>query len=208
MTKFLTMMALYLRKTYPVLSCCGIIAVFFSSLCHHNVIQVSPVSVVPPIFPFCMFLPQLLRRMHEYFVHSSHSLWELVSPYDYPFFKFLKQISEAFPKAERILLVQDNLSTHSIASLYKAFDALEARAIAKRFEMHFTPKHGSWLNVAESEISVLSRQCFSRRISGEDMLRSEVEAWTAPRCRQAKKIQWQFTTPDARIKLLSLYPTI
>jgi len=121
--------------------------------------------------------------------------------------EFLRQISEAFPEAEEIVLVQDNLNTHSPSSLYKAFPPDLARALAIRIDSHFTPPHGSWLNVAEAEISVLSRQCLARRISGEHELRDEVKAWTDRRNQSANKTNWQFTTDDARIKLKSLYPS-
>ena len=113
-----------------------------------------------------------------------------------------------FPTAEKIILVQDNLNTHKPASLYEAFPPDEARRIAQRFEWHYTPKHGSWLNIAECERSVLARQCLGRRIPDKDTLKAEVDAWTTNRNSQNAKTNWQFTTEDARTKLAQLYPQI
>ena len=113
-----------------------------------------------------------------------------------------------FPNAPKIALVQDNLSTHKPASLYEAFPAAEARRIAERFEWHYTPKQGSWLNMAETELSVLSGQCLDRRIPDKAMLTEEAAAWTAQRNKKHAKADWQFTTADARVKLKRLYPSI
>lgn len=113
-----------------------------------------------------------------------------------------------FPDAERIVLVQDNLSTHTPAALYSAFPAAEAKRIWDRLEFHYTPKHGSWLNMAEIELSVLSRQCLDRRIPDQDALKRETNAWTDGRNNVNATIHWQFTTTDARIKLKKLYPTV
>lgn len=112
-----------------------------------------------------------------------------------------------YPLAKKIVLVMDNLNTHSIASLYEAFDAATARALAERLEIHYTPKHGSWLNMAETELSVLSRQCLDRRIDSREFMASEVAAWQAARNAAEAKINWRFTTADARIKLKRLYPS-
>ena len=121
----------------------------------------------------------------------------------------LKALSDThFPQASKIVLVQDNLSTHTAASLYAAFPASEARRLVERFEWHDTPKHGSWLDMAESELSVLSRQCLSRRIADKDTLTREVNAWKKVRNKKHAKADWQFTTADARIKLKRLYPTL
>ena len=109
---------------------------------------------------------------------------------------------------DRIVLVMDNLNTHHPASLYEAFEPAEARRIAERLEIHYTPKHGSWLNMAEIEIGVLSRQCLDRRIPDQPVLLREVEAWQGQRNREAVRVDWRFTTEDARIKLKSLYPSI
>jgi hypothetical protein len=111
-----------------------------------------------------------------------------------------------YPNADRIRLVCDNLNTHDIASLYEAFPAEEAHKLARRLEIIHTPRNGSWLNVAEIELSILSSQCTARRIADEPTLRSEVAAWTQRRNSQASKVSWQFTTADARIKLHRLYP--
>ena len=121
----------------------------------------------------------------------------------------LKELSDThFPKAKKILLVQDNLNTHKPASLYEAFPASEARRLVERFEWHYTPKHGSWLDMAESELSVLSRQCLDRRIANKQTLIEEVAAWQDSRNKHHAKADWQFTTADARVKLKRLYPTI
>jgi transposase len=119
-----------------------------------------------------------------------------------------KLADEHFARAERIVLVQDNLNTHRPASLYEAFEPAEARRLTRRFEWHYTPKHGSWLNMAESELSVLGGQCLDRRIPDEKTLRREVTAWLARRNEHNARADWQFTTTDARIKLKSLYPAI
>jgi hypothetical protein len=119
----------------------------------------------------------------------------------------LKELADAhFPDVRRIVLVQDNLSTHKPASLYEAFPAAEARRLVERFEWHFTPKHGSWLNMAESELSVLSRQCLSRRIPDKPTLEREVMAWSQQRNKYHARADWQFTAADARVKLKRLYP--
>ena len=123
--------------------------------------------------------------------------------------QMLKELSDThFPKARKIVLVQDNLSTHKPASLYEAFPAHEARRLVERFEWHYTPKHGSWLDMAESELSVLSCQCLSRRIANKDTLTKQVDAWQRDRNKKHAKADWQFTTTDARIKLKRLYPTL
>ena len=115
---------------------------------------------------------------------------------------------EMFPDAKKIILVMDNLNTHKAASLYKAFPSSEARRIIKRLEIHYTPKHGSWLDMAEIELNVMTRQCLSRRISTLDKLKCELSAWEMERNRDTAKIQWHFQTGDAREKLISLYPTL
>ena len=111
-----------------------------------------------------------------------------------------------YPHAEKIVVVLDNLNTHDAASFYEAFSAPEAHRLAHRFEFHYTPKHGSWLNMAEIELSVLGRQCLDRRIPDKQALSAEVSAWEAKRNHDAVKVDWQFTTDDARIKLKHLYP--
>lgn len=120
----------------------------------------------------------------------------------------LKEIADKhFPEAEKIVLVQDNLSTHKPASLYEAFPPEEARRLVERFEWHYTPKHGSWLDMAESELGVLSKQCLDRRIPDKQTLAKEVKAWQIRRNKHHTKADWQFTTANARIKLKHLYPT-
>lgn len=113
-----------------------------------------------------------------------------------------------FPQAEKIVLVQDNLNTHSPASLYEAFEPAQARRIIERFEWHYTPKHGSWLNLAESELAVLSSQCLHRRIPDAATLAREVAAWRTRRNSHNAKASWHFTSADARVKLKSLYPSL
>ena len=112
------------------------------------------------------------------------------------------------PDAVRIRLVLDNLSTHKLAALYQAFEPAEARRIAQRLELHYTPKHGSWLNMAEIELSVLQRQCLKARIPDQDTLIAKTRAWQQRRNQLNQSVNWQFTTDDARIKLHRLYPTI
>ena len=113
-----------------------------------------------------------------------------------------------YPEAETIVVVLDNLNTHSPASFYEAFEPDEARRLATRFEFHYTPKHGSWLNMAEIELSALSRQCLTRRIAEQETLVAEIKAWKEERNASVVKVHWRFTTADARIKLVHLYPRI
>jgi len=113
-----------------------------------------------------------------------------------------------YPYAKRISLVMDNLNTHTGASLYKAFEPKEARRILEKLEIHYTPKHGSWLNMAEIELSILSRQCMDRRIPDQEILKKEISAWQEKRNAIARPMEWRFTTEDARIKLKKLYPTL
>ena len=117
-------------------------------------------------------------------------------------------VDEDYPHKERIVLVMDNLNTHHPSSLYEEFEPSEARRIAERLEIHYTPKHGSWLDMAEIEIGVMARQCLDRRIPDQSVLRREVGAWQQQRNRDAIRVNWRFTTSDARIKLKSLYPAI
>ena len=112
-----------------------------------------------------------------------------------------------FPQADTIVLLSDNLNTHKPAALYEAFPPPEARRILEKLEWHHTPKHGSWLNMAEIELSVLQRQCLARRIPDQETLKREVTAWEHERNQQAAKVNWRFTTEDARIKLKRLYPS-
>ena len=111
-----------------------------------------------------------------------------------------------YPKAGKVKLVCDNLNTHTTAALYEAFPAPQARALARRLEIHYTPVHGSWLNVAEIELSVLAKQCLDRRIGSAEELKKEVTAWVEERNADHSRVQWRFTTADARVKLRHLYP--
>jgi len=117
-------------------------------------------------------------------------------------------MEQDFPQAPRITLVMDNLNTHTGASLYKAFDAPRARALLAKLQFVYTPKHGRWLNRAECEFSVLSRQCLTRRLPTLEAVEYEVQAWTQARNQTASPANWRFTTKDARIKLKKLYPVI
>jgi len=121
----------------------------------------------------------------------------------------IKQMLDArYPDAIKVRLVMDNLNTHSIASLYEAFEPKEARRLSERLEIHYTPKHGSWLNMAEIELSALKGQCLDRRIPNMATMQREVAAWKTDRNNKVKKFVWQFTTSDARIKLKRLYPQL
>jgi hypothetical protein len=117
-------------------------------------------------------------------------------------------LDERYPDAIKVRLVLDNLNTHAPASFYQAFEPQEARRLVERLEFHYTPKHGSWLNVAEIELSVLQRQCLDRRIPDQDSMQSEIVAWEGARNNRPSKIDWQFRTSDARIKLKHLYPKL
>jgi len=121
--------------------------------------------------------------------------------------QFLKELADVHvPEAEKIVVVMDNLNTHGPASFYEAFAPEEAWRLTHRFEFHYTPKHGSWLNMAEIELSVLQRQCLDRRIADQAALIRETTAWEVQRNRKATTVDWRFTTADARIKLKRLYP--
>jgi hypothetical protein len=113
-----------------------------------------------------------------------------------------------YPTAEKVMLIMDNLNTHKGASLYEKFPPAEARRLLDRLEIHYTPKHASWLNIAEIELRVLSGQCLNRRIPNKQILQKEVRAWQKQRNFQQAKVDWHFTTEDARIKLKRLYPTL
>ena len=165
---------------------------------------------------------RLARRDYEYERNGTVNLFMLFAPLggwrsvevtdrhatlDYA--HVLRDLSDRyFPGASKIVLVQDNLSTHKPAALYEAFPAAEARRLVERFEWHYTPKHGSWLNMAEVELSVLSRQCLDQRIPDKQTLVEDVSAWQQRRNNNHTIADWQFTTADARIKLKQLYPAI
>jgi len=122
---------------------------------------------------------------------------------------FVQQLVDVhYPDAVRVVLVMDNLNTHRPAALYETFEPAEAKRIWDRLELHYTPKHDSWLNIAECELSVLSRQCTNRRIADADVLQAEVTAWQTERNGRLATVHWRFTTQDARIRLKHLYPTI
>jgi len=123
-------------------------------------------------------------------------------------FQIRKLVDERYPHAERITLVMDNLNTHTGASLYKAFPPEEARRILNKLDIHYTPKHGSWLNMAEIELSILSRQCLDRRIPNQETLKTEIAAWQEKRNAIASPMEWRFTNEEARVKLKKLYPTL
>lgn len=119
-----------------------------------------------------------------------------------------QMLDERYPDAVKVRLVMDNLNTHNIASLYETFEPQEARRLRERLDIHHTPKHGSWLNMAEIELSVLKGQCLNRRIADMETMQAEVTAWERDRNNSSRKIDWQFTTMDARIKLKRLYPKL
>jgi DDE superfamily endonuclease len=121
---------------------------------------------------------------------------------------YMRDLAAHYADADRIVVVLDNLNTHGPASFYEAFPAAEAHALTQRFEFHHTPIHGSWLNIAEIELSVLSRQCLDRRLPNRDALAAEVATWAADRNAAPATIEWRFTTVDARIKLKRLYPAL
>ena len=162
------------------------------------------------------------RHDHEYERNGTANLFMLFAPLEgwrhvevtdrraaVDYARVLKDLSDThFRDASKIVLVQDNLGTHKPASLYEAFPAPEARRLVERFEWHYTPKHGSWLDMAESELSVLSGQCPDRRIPDKHTLIEEVAAWENDRNNAHAKADWQFTTADARVKLKRLYPAM
>jgi hypothetical protein len=162
------------------------------------------------------------RRDYEYERNGTANLFMMFAPLEgwrrvkvtdrhaaVDYAQVLKELSDThFPEADKIILVQDNLSTHKPASLYQAFPAPEARRLVERFEWHYTPKHGSWLNMAESELGALSSQCLDRRIPDKETLIEEVAAWQDGRNKNHTKADWQFTTADARVKLKRLYPAL
>ena len=123
--------------------------------------------------------------------------------------RFIKtMLDERYPEAIKVRLVMDNLNTHDLASLYETFAPAEARRLAERLEIHYTPKHGSWLNIAEIELSALNSQCLRRRIPSAPVMRREIAAWQADRNNRGAPVNWRFTTVDARIKLTRLYPKL
>jgi len=119
-----------------------------------------------------------------------------------------EMLEERYPEADKVILVMDNLNTHNVASLYTAFPPEKAKALADRLEIHYTPKHGSWLNIAEIELSVLKRQCLAGRIGCIEKMRTEVATWNADRNNRQTNVDWQFGTNDARSKLKRLYPKL
>jgi len=172
--------------------------------------------------PLPMLPGQPARHDYEYERKGTANLFMLFAPLEgwrhvevtdrrtaVDYAKILKDLSDThFQCAEKIVLVQDNLNTHSPASLYEAFAPDEARRLFERFEWHYTPKHGSWLDLAESELAVLSGQCLDRRIPDRATLEREVAAWLKRRNTNNAKADWRFTTADARIRLKSLYPVL
>jgi DDE superfamily endonuclease len=163
---------------------------------------------------------QALRQDYEYERNGTANIFMAVEPLigrrktfvtdqrtNQDFAELLRYLSDdEYPDAEKIVLVTDNLNTHSSACLYERFEPVEARRLAQRFEWHYTPEHGSWLNMAEIELSILSRQCTNRRISNKQTLATEVSAWEKDRNKLKVQINWQFKPDHARIKLKRLYP--
>jgi hypothetical protein len=171
--------------------------------------------------PLPMQQGRSVRADYEYKRHGTANLFMVFAPLEgrrhikvtdrrtaVDYAHLLKEIAdELFADAAKIVLVQDNLNTHKPASLYEAFPPAEARRLVERFEWHYTPKHGSWLNLAESELGVLSHQCLDRRLPDKAILAREITAWQTDRNTRATKANWQFTSVDARVKLKHLYPT-
>ena len=163
---------------------------------------------------------QALRQDYEYERNGTANIFMAVEPLigrrktfvtdqrtNQDFAELLRYLSDdEYPDTEKIVLVTDNLNTHSPACLYERFEPVEARRLAQRFEWHYTPEHGSWLNMAEIELSILSRQCTNRRISNKQTLATEVSAWEKDRNKLKVQINWQFKPDHARIKLKRLYP--
>ena len=148
---------------------------------------------------FMVFMPLLAFR----------SVWVTERRTAKDFAEMLRWLAEdVYPDADKVVLVCDNLNTHKAASLYEAFPPEQARRIAEKLEWHYTPKHGSWLNMAEIELSVLHRQCLDRRIESAEEMERQVWAWQEDRNEREVGVQWRFTTADARVKLRKLYPTI
>ena len=117
-------------------------------------------------------------------------------------------MDECFPNADKVVLVQDNLSTHHASSLYQTFPPEEAARLVQRLEIHYTPVHGSWLNMAEIELSVLAKQCLAEHVTSVDDLKVDVQSWTQQRNDHKNTVDWRFTTDDARVKLKRLYPSV
>ena len=171
--------------------------------------------------PIPMQPGRVVRTDYEYQRHGVNNLFMVFAPLEgrrhvtvtarrtaIDYARVLKDIADRqFPKAKKIILVQDNLNTHKPGSLYEAFPPHEARRLVERFEWHYTPKHGSWLNLAESELAVLAKQCLDRRIPTQKILADEVAAWQEHRNLKHAVANWHFTTDDARVKLRRLYPT-
>lgn len=165
---------------------------------------------------------QVTREDYEYERHGTSNLFMLFAPLESGrhvnitdhrtrvdwAFCVRDLVDVHFPDAEKLVIVMDNLNTHQLASLYEAFPPAEARRLAEKLEIHYTPKHGSWLNMAEIELSILSRPCLNRRIPDQPALIHEVAAWESRRNSEAASVNWHFTTADARIKLKRLYPSI
>jgi hypothetical protein len=148
---------------------------------------------------FMLFEPLVGKRQIEITDQRRREEWAQV----------MRKVSdELYPLAEKIVVVMDNLNTHTPAAFYQVFEPSEARRLVERFEFHYTPKHGSWLNMAEIELSALVRQCLDRRIPDKERMIQEVKAWQDQRNSEVVKVHWQFTTADARVKLKSLYPKI
>lgn len=172
--------------------------------------------------PIAMTPGQPEREDHEYIREGTVSAFMIASPLEgtrevfvapdrrrtaVDYALAMEHLAEnIYPQAEKIVVVQDNLNTHKIDSFYEAFPAPKARALVERFEFHYTPKHGSWLNIAEIEISAVNRTCLSRRISTADEFIAQTRAYTEKKNRSPKTVNWQFTCEDARTKLRNLYP--
>jgi len=175
-----------------------------------------------PQAPLPMKPGEVQRQDYEYERHGTSNIFMLFEPLAgkryieinsqrtaVDWAHVMKTLSDQYyPDAEVIVLVMDNLNTHKLAAFYAAFEPEEAHRLSRRFEIHYTPKHGSWLNMAEIELSALVRQCLRRRIPNQTSLNVEAQAWALERNNEVVKVNWQFSTTDARIKVKHLYPKI
>ena len=182
-----------------------------------------PIQLLEDVYPSVPATPsQLARHDYEYKRNGTASIFMFTEPLSgwrkvnirerrtkIDWAIEIKELLEIdYPDAERVILVCDNLNTHTLGALYTAFKPEKAFQLLKRLEIHYTPKHGSWLNIAEIELSALTRQCLDRRIKNPELLKSETKIWEQKRNENQKSVDWQFTTSDARIKLKRLYPQI
>jgi hypothetical protein len=182
-----------------------------------------PIQLLEDVYPSLPAMPhQAVRQDYEYKRNGTASIFMFTEPLSgwrkvnirerrtkIDWATEIRELLEIdYPDAEKVILVCDNLNTHTLGALYAAFKPEEAFQLLKRLEIHYTPKHGSWLNIAEIELSALTRQCLDRRLKNLEILKGETKMWEQKRNENQKSVDWQFTTSDARIKLKRLYPQI